>query len=60
MMISLTPIVSRAQSKWDKLKKSQEIGIEFTITDCSNFDKRCSGALSYFVTTVLQDIHAYR
>ena len=21
-----------------------EIGIKFTITDCSNFDKRCSGA----------------
>ena len=28
-------------------QKSQEICIKFTITDCSNFDKRCSGA--YFV-----------
>ena len=25
-------------------KKSQEIGIKFTITDCSNFDKQSSGA----------------
>ena len=25
-------------------QKSQEIGIKFTITDSSNFDKRCSGA----------------
>ena len=25
-------------------QKGQEIGIKFTITDCSNFDKRCSGA----------------
>ena len=24
--------------------KNQEIGIKFTITDCSNFDKRCSSA----------------
>ena len=24
--------------------KSQEIGIKFTVTDCSNFDERCSGA----------------
>ena len=37
--------------------KSQEIGIKFTITDCSNFDKGCSGAhlcLSYFITTVIK------
>ena len=26
------------------MPKSQEIGFEFTITDCTNFDKRCSGA----------------
>ena len=32
------------------------IGIKFTITDCSNFDKRCSGlilCLSYSITTVI-------
>ena len=48
-------MVSRAKSKWYKQKKSQEIGINFTITDCSNFDERCSGVilcLSYFITTV--------
>ena len=27
---------------------SQEIGIKFTIIDCSNFDKRCSG--THFVS----------
>ena len=27
-----------------KTQKSQEIDIKFTITDHSNFDKRCSGA----------------
>ena len=37
--------------------KSQEIGIRFTITDCSNFDKQSSSAhfcLSYFITTVMK------
>ena len=38
-----TPIISRAKNP-----KSQEIGIEFTTTDCSNFDKRCSDA--HFMT----------
>ena len=27
-----------------KSQNSQDIGIKFTIIDCSNFDKRCSGA----------------
>ena len=27
-----------------EIQKSQEIGIKFTTIDCSNFDKRCSGA----------------
>ena len=45
MMILITPIVSIVKIKWlFKPKKSQEIGIKFTSTDCSNFDKRCSGA----------------
>ena len=34
MMILLTPIVSGAKTKWYKPKKSHEIGIRFTITDC--------------------------
>ena len=34
-----------------KTQKSQEINIKFTITDCSNFDKRCSGA--HFVSLLL-------
>ena len=39
--------------------KSQEIGIKFTITDCSNFDKRCSGArivssLFYYYCTIVK------
>ena len=57
MMIQLTPIVCKAKNKWYKPKKSQEIGIKLTITDCSNFENRCSGAhfvsfLSYYNCTL--------
>ena len=51
MIIKLTSIVSREKSKWYKPKKSQEIGIKFTITDRSNFDKGCPG--DHFVFLIL-------
>ena len=40
MIIQLTPVDFRAKSKGYEPKKSQEIDINFTITDCSNFEKR--------------------
>ena len=60
-IILLTPIVSRAKSKWYKPKKSQEIGIKFTTIDCSNLDnvQVIILCLSYFITTRTVKTHIF-
>ena len=42
MMIKLTPIVSRAKSKWYKPKKVIKLALNSQLLT-SNFDKQCSG-----------------
>ena len=55
-------MVSRAKSNWYKPLKSQEISIKFTVTDCFNFEKRCSGAhfvsfLFYYYCNYVQNMY---
>ena len=56
MMISLTPIVSRAKSKWYKPKKVQKLALNsqlLAVQILTNDVQVLILCLSYFITTVL-------